>query len=122
MVQPEFRWWFCNRFAGHFIGLNAIGIEYNVGGIDVGSFRMPGTDLRKLKDYRYEGWAVGAGLAYGYAFALWPHWNLEFQLGIGYAYTWYDRFPCKECGRKIDEGTHHYVGPTKAAVNLVYLF
>lgn len=122
MVQPEARWWFCNRFAGHFFGINAMWMEYNLGGLDLGSFRLPGTDFRKLKDIRYEGYAVGAGLAYGYAFALGTHWNLELEVGAGYVYTWFDRFPCKECGRKIDDGSHHYFGPTKAAVNIVYLF
>ena len=78
--------------------------------------------FRKIKDFRYEGYAVGAGLAYGYAFALGTHWNLELEVGAGYVYTWFDRFPCKECGRKIDDGSHHYFGPTKAAVNIVYLF
>ena len=61
-------------------------------------------------------------MAYGYAFAIGAHWNLELEIGAGYAYTWFDRFPCKECGRKIDDGSHHYSGPTKAAVNIVYLF
>ena len=96
--------------------------KYNLGGLDLGTFRLPGTDFRKLKDFRYEGYAVGAGLAYGYAFALGTHWNLELEVGAGYVYTWFDRFPCKECGRKIDDGSHHYFGPTKAAVNIVYLF
>ena len=69
------------------------------------------------------GWFAGAGVAYGYAFILGRQWNLEFELGVGYAYTKYDSFECAGCGRKVDTGlTHHYFGPTKLAVNLVYLF
>ena len=43
--------------------------------------------------------------------------------GFGYSYTRYDRFRCTGCGRKVEtDKPHHYVGPTKAAINLVYVF
>ena len=51
------------------------------------------------------------------------HWNIEAELGIGWAYTRYDRYPCTRCGRKLQSGkAHNYVGPTKAAINIVYVF
>ena len=59
------------------------------------------TDARKLKDSRYQGWFVGAGVAYGYAWILGRHWNLEAEIGIGYSYTRYDRFRCTGCGREV---------------------
>ncbi len=122
MVQPEARYWFCNKMQGHFIGLHAMGGQYNMGNIDL-DFNFLGTNFSKLKDYRYEGWAVGAGLAYGYAWTLSKHWNLEAEIGLGWAYTRYDKFECKNCGEKVEsDKSHHYVGPTKAAVNLVYVF
>mgnify|MGYP001661118691 CR=1 FL=1 len=121
-VQPEARYWFCDRFSGHFLGFHAHGGQYNIGGID-GKINFLGTDARKLKDTRYQGWFVGAGVAYGYAWILGRHWNLEAEIGIGYSYTRYDRFRCAGCGKKIESGkSHNYVGPTKAAVNLVYVF
>jgi len=121
-VQPEARYWFCDRFAGHFVGFEAHGGQYNIGGID-GLFNFLGTDARKLKDSRYQGWFVGAGATYGYAWLLGRHWNLEAEIGIGYSYTRYDRFRCAGCGKKIKSNKpHHYVGPTKAAVNIVYVF
>lgn len=120
-VQPEARYWFCDRFAKHFIGLHAIGGEFNVGHIR-NNISFLGTDFSKLTDYRYQGWAVGGGVAYGYAWLLGRHWNLEFELGFGYAYLNYDRFKCTGCGKKVGSGDHHYVGPTKAAINLVYVF
>lgn len=121
-VQPEARYWFCDRFSGHFVGVHAHGGQYNIGGFD-GKWNLLGTDARKLKDTRYQGWFVGAGVSYGYAWILGRHWNLEAEIGIGYSYTRYDRFRCAGCGKKIESGkSHHYVGPTKAAVNLVYLF
>lgn len=121
-VQPEARYWFCDRFAGHFIGVHAHGGQYNIGGFD-GRLNLFGSDARKLKDTRYQGWFVGAGVAYGYAWILNRHWNLEAEIGIGYSYTRYDRFRCAGCGKQIEsDKPHHYVGPTKAAVNLVYVF
>ena len=66
---------------------------------------------------------TGAGMAYGYDWILGRHWNVEGEIGLGWIYTRYDSFPCAGCGKKLSEGkTHNYVGPTKAAVNLVYTF
>ena len=121
MVQPEARYWFCDRFVKHFIALHALGGEFNVGNIK-NNIKFLGTDFSNLTDHRYQGWGVGAGIAYGYALPIGYHWNLEFELGVGYVYLDYDRFECKNCGRKVGSNNHHYVGPTKAAVNLVYLF
>ena len=62
-------------------------------------------------------------MAYGYAWPVHKHWNVEAEIGIGWIYTRFDSFPCKDCGKKIDsDRVHNYVGPTKAALNIVYLF
>lgn len=120
--QPEGRYWFCDRFAGHFVGAHLLGGQYNVGGIDI-PISFLGTDFRLLKDTRYQGWFVGAGVAYGYAWELGEHWNIEAEIGLGWTYTRYDRFRCSGCGKKIEENRpHNYVGPTKLAIDLVYLF
>ena len=29
LVQPEFRWWTCERFNGHFLGVHMIGGQFN---------------------------------------------------------------------------------------------
>ena len=121
-VQPEARYWFCEKFAGHFLGIHAHSGQDNVGGIP-NNINFLGTDFSRLTNSRFQGWFAGGGIAYGYAFILGKHFNLELELGIGYSYTRYDRFECAGCGRKVEENKeHHYVGPTKAAVNLVYLF
>lgn len=122
LVQPEARYWFCNKMMGHFIGFHTIAGSYNIGKVNA-DFKFLGTDFSKLKDYRYEGWFVGAGVAYGYSWVLSKHWNLEAELGVGYTYSKSDKFECASCGEKLeDDKTHHYVGPTKAALNLVYVF
>ncbi len=121
LAQPEARYWFCDRFSGHFVAVHALGGQYNFGGWKGPNFL--GSDLRKLKDSRYQGWFIGAGIAYGYTWILGRHWNMEGEIGIGYAYTRFDRFECDGCGRKVEtDKPHNYVGPTKAAINLVYVF
>lgn len=120
LAQPEARYWFCRRFIGHFVGLHAIGGEYNFGNLDI-PFKFLGSDFRKLKHNRYQGWGAGAGIAYGYAWAVHPRWNIEAEIGIGWIYTRFSSYPCAECGTKIDDNRpHNYFGPTKAAVNIVY--
>lgn len=122
MLQPEARYWFCERFAGNFLGFHALGGVYNFGNIK-NNVKFLGSDFSNLTDKRYQGWAVGVGIAYGHAWILGNHWNLEAEIGAGWIYTGYDVFPCAKCGTKIAENLHHhYFGPTKAALSLVYLF
>lgn len=123
MVQPEARFWFCQRFSGSFLGLHAIGGQYNFGNLNFGGYNFLGTNLKYLEDHRVQGWMAGAGIAYGYSWILSKHWNIEAELGIGWIYTRYDAFECSNCGRKVEEDVpHNYYGPTKAAVNLIYYF
>ena len=121
LVQPEARYWFCEPFVKHFVGIHAIGGGFNVGHIG-NKINFLGTDFSKLTNRRYEGWAVGGGIAYGYALPIAKHWNMEFEIGVGYVYVKYRGYNCTSCSHKISDGHHHYVGPTKAAVNLAYLF
>ena len=122
-VQPEVRYWFCDRFMGHFVGVHAIGGQFNLGNADT-PFSFLGNNWAKLKDHRYQGWGAGAGVGYGYDFALSKHWNLELEAGIGFIHCWYDVYNCAGCGRKLNNDTlqRNYFGPTKLAINLVYLF
>ena len=121
LVQPEARYWFCRKMVGHFLGFHLHGGQYNAGNLD-NNIKFLGTDLSPLSDHRFEGWFVGAGVAYGYAWVLSKHWNLEAEIGVGYAYSKFNKFKCEECGGKVGNGEHHYFGPTKAAINVVYVF
>ena len=122
MAQPEFRYWFCQAMSGHFLGIHVHGGQYNFGNLDM-PFSFLGSNYRNLKDNRYQGWFAGAGIGYGYSWILGKHWNLEAELGIGWAYTRYDRYECKDCGKKLESNKpHNYLGPTKAAINLIYVF
>lgn len=122
VVQPEARYWFCQRFSGHFVGAHVLGGQYNMGNLPF-NYKFLGTDFSLLRDHRYQGWMVGAGLAYGYSWILDRHWNIEAEIGLGWIYTHSDVYNCANCGKKIDTGkAHNYVGPTKAALNIIYLF
>lgn len=122
MLMPEGRYWFCQRFSGHFIGAHVLGGQYNFGNLH-NNIKFLGTDFSKLTDERHQGWMVGAGIAYGYSWILDRHWNLEAEIGLGWVHTWYDVYPCANCGTKLRSNQHHnYYGPTKAAINLIYTF
>lgn len=125
MLQPEYRWWTCSKFNGHFIGVHAMGGQFNAANVDLpfpGAF-FKGDNLRtELKDHRYEGWFAGAGVTYGYQWILGRHWNLEAEIGVGYNHIWYKKFECGECGSKIADGNTNYVGLTKLGLSILYLF
>lgn len=121
MAQPEVRVWYCEAFQGSFWGLHAIGGQFNIGNIPH-AFDFLGQHFSQLKDHRYQGWGVGGGISYGYDWILAKHWNLEFEIGVGYIYCNYDKYPCTECGTKEYSGHHNYFGPTKLALAIEYLF
>lgn len=121
MVQPEARYWFCDRFSRHFVGAHLIGGAFNFGNIN-NNLSILGTDFSVLSEKRYQGYSYGCGVAYGFAFMLSRHLNLELEAGLGYMCLDYETYECDGCGRKVNEGIHHYFGPTKAAVNLVFVF
>ena len=115
-VQPEARYWFCERFNGHFMGLHLLGGQYNVGGV-----KLPFGIYPSVEDYRYEGYYYGAGLAYGYQWVLGKHWSFEASLGLGYVRAHYDRYDCPRCGEWKGKGDKNYLGVTKAAISLIYV-
>lgn len=117
-LQPEYRFWFCEKFSGSFLGVHLHGGLFNLAGIKLPFGMYPG-----LKTHRYEGEFIGGGVSYGYQWVLSKHWNLEATLGAGYAYINYDRYQCGDCGKRLDkDNDKHYFGPTKAALSIVYVF
>lgn len=111
-LHPELRYWFRESFHGHFVGLHVPYLIYNVSDI-----KWLGTE-----DERHQGWGTGAGISYGYAWTLSKHWHLEGTLGVGYLYLKSDKYSCSHCGTKQEEIKKHYVGPSQAALNLIYQF
>lgn len=125
VVQPEYRWWFCTKFNGSFVGIHALGGQLNASNVNlpVPGFFFSGENLQKgVKDHRYEACYAGAGVTYGYQWILGRHWNLEAEVGAGYIHAWYKKFDCDECGRKVGDGGSNYVGLTKLGLSILYIF
>ena len=126
LVSPEFRYWFCNSFQGHFIGINANYTQFNIGGLPKGmpnlfvnlNTEVPMPDLSVA---RIQGWAVGAGLTYGYAFPIARRWNMEFTVGYGWWYTQYDQFESRKCGLFQQAVARHALGPATAGISFIYM-
>lgn len=116
LVMPEYRYWFCQNFNGWFLGVHAMGGQFNTGGVN-----LPFGIFKPLRDHRYEGWYAGGGVTAGYQWPLTKHWNLETSLGVGYDYIQYDKFKCGICGEKQKSSHDNYLGPTKAALSLIYM-
>lgn len=113
LIQPEVRRWLTQPMRGHFLAAHLLGGQFNVGGWPVGP----------LRHHRYQGWGIGAGVGYGYSWLIGGHWRIEAEIGLGYIWRRYDKYSCAGCGRKVASGRHAgYIGPTKAAVNVVYEF
>ena len=122
LVQPEIRYWFCDVLAGHFIGVHGIVGQFNWGNFKH-AYDFINTKFSYLEDHRAQGWGVGLGIAYGYSWVLGKHWNLEAEIGVGFIRTKHDVYTCGECAERIASDVKHtYYGPTKAAINLVYVF
>lgn len=71
LVMPEFRYWLCERFNGHFFGIHTGYTFYNISGV-----RIP-FQGKETADHRYQGWATGLGISYGYSWILGKRWNIE---------------------------------------------
>lgn len=139
-VQPEYRYWFCGKFNGHFIGIHALGGEYNAKKVnfplstlvwgsayDINS-NFPDADHTagwpniegENAGRHLEGWYIGAGITYGYQWILSKHWNLEASVGVGYVYSPLQYFG--RCQQVINKRNLNYVGPTNAQLSFMYLF
>ena len=113
IAQPEFRYWTCETFNGHFFGVHAIGGMYNIAGRKV--------PMLFNKESRYEGYAAGGGLSYGYHWMWGKRWGAEFTVGAGIVFLEYDEYGCYKCDDYVGTFKKTYFGPTKAGITLVFL-
>ncbi|MDR2937846.1 MAG: DUF3575 domain-containing protein [Prevotellaceae bacterium] len=112
LVQPEARYWLCDRFNGHFFGLHGMYGNYDVYGI-----KSP-VDLYD----NHKGMLAGGGISYGYQWILGKRLNIEATIGAGYLYLKYDKYAAPNSDVKVESGsTKNYIGPTKIGVSLSYL-
>jgi len=125
LFSPEVRYWFCESFLGHFVGINGNYTLFNISGIptpgvfiDLSSNTDSKTDL---KDSRVQGWAVGAGVTYGYAFPIARRWNMELTLGYGIWYTEYGQYESRKCGLFQQDVQKWALGPTALGVSFMFM-
>ena len=116
LVQPEARYWLCEKFNGRFFGLHIHGGEFNVGKV-----RTPFGLFGDCRTMRHEGWYYGAGVSYGYQWLLGKRWNLELNLGVGYVGSDYGVYEQPVCGAWLGNEHHDYFGITKAAVSVIFI-
>ena len=113
--ELEYRYWLCERFAGHFFGVHVLGTQFNIA-----QHELPLLFGKGSKEYRFEGYGYGAGISYGYNFYLGTRWSLEANIGIGYARLHYNKYKCEKCAEKLETKNRNYYGPTKAGISLIY--
>lgn len=115
-IQPEIRYWFCERFNRTFIGLHGHYADFNIGGWPDWSFVSGNMQQNRYQEHLY-----GAGFSVGHSWILKKRWSIEASLGLGYAYIAYEKYPCTTCGTKSKDTSKNYLGPTKASVSLIYV-
>lgn len=116
-VQPEIRYWFCERFNRSFVGLHGHYADFNVGGLPDLFFVSD-----NMQTARYQGHLYGGGVSFGYSWILSNRWSIEASMGLGYTRIVYDKYPCAECGSQLlDDAVKNFIGPTKASLSLIYI-
>ena len=115
MVSIAPRYWFCNVFNRGFLSFNAAYAHYNVAGDAYPVSWM----YKEVKDGRYQGDAVMAGVSGGWHFPIKHFFSIELEGGVDAGYSWYDQFECKHCGDKTASGGRWLVLP-KVGVNLSF--
>ena len=130
LVTPEVRYWFCECLQGHFIGINGNYGMFNFSKMPVPNAFLTtkaigpvseGLVIDNSRNHRYEGWAAGAGITYGYAWVIGRRWNMEANIGLGYWYVEYDRYENKPCGLYQGTAKKHLFGPTDLGLSFIYL-
>lgn len=112
IVKPEFRYWLCERFNGHFFGAHAFFWRYNVS-----HHKIP---LLFKKDYQYDGHAVGMGVSYGYTWMFAQRWGVEFNAGAGVAFMRHTKKECPLCAPSMGKENKTYFGPTSLGIKLLW--
>lgn len=79
-----------------------------------------GEPVRQQVPLRGEGY--GVGLSIGKAYQIGRRWNLEWEAGAGAVWLAYDKYLCKRCGDLVGQEYGWHFLPTRAALNVVYLF
>ena len=116
LVDLEAKYWFCEAFHRDFIGVNVAYSHYNV----AKGWYPVGWIYPAVKQYRFQGDAVMAGVSYGWSFPVSKHVAFELEAGVDAGYTWYNKYECPHCGAMIAQERKWFAVP-KAGVNISIL-
>lgn len=111
LIQPEFRFWPCQKFEGHFFGVHGHYGHFNIGQIPF---------ISGLKEYVLRGDLYGGGISYGYHWAIGENWGIEANIGVGYTYMKYNKIRCAECGEPVGHFTRTFIGPSRIGFSVSY--
>ena len=114
LLSPDVRYWTDSVNVHHFFGFNLIYSHYNVAEV-----KFPFGLWKSVRDERRQGDLAAVGAYYGYSWPLGRFWNLETHIGLAVGYTWYDRYECGHCGKKIGSEKKVFFLP-QAGVSIVY--
>lgn len=110
--SDKYRWTDASKLKGHAVGFYA-GAGYY--------------DFQKRMKLGYQGEFINVGFDYTYALPIaHDHLRLEFNIGLGYVYTTARHYtPTPDYDYlirdpKVRHENHHYFGPTRACVSLVW--
>lgn len=110
-LQPGWRYWFIERYVGHFISPSLFYANFELG----------------HEQSYYAGNAYGVGFSWGYSFLLNTRWNFLLEFGAGMIYTPYtEQKYRKYVGEFDDEYTYRHrrilLLPIKCCFSFSYLF
>lgn len=112
MFIPEARYWLSRPMERHFLGVYG---QYS-------AFNLRNAPFFDQNDQAYRGNFYGGGISYGYQWALGKRFGIEASVGVGYLYISYSQYQYTDCcAERISDHKRNYFGPTRAAVNLIYL-
>lgn len=113
-LQPEMRYYVSGRpMHKEFIGVGLIGANYDV----------------IWKEKRYDGFAYGAGITFGYVMNLTKRLNIDFHAGVGlvgylrkeyYLGDHYDDL-YREDGEIVGNSKGYYILPTRIGISVSYI-
>lgn len=90
------------------------------GDFNIGLYRHHDMD----RSVRRRGWGVSAGISGGWKYEFNKHWQMDINLGIGYAHLQYNKYKLGglyENHPYIRKKTRGYFGPTRFSVSFGYI-
>ena len=102
------RYWLWHINTGWWFGSKLRFQEYSSGGV--------------FSDGSEGGNRYGVGMYAGYSYMIFPHFNIEFGLGMWGGGGSYRSYSCPVCGITVGEGNKMFIRPDDVMIALVYVF